>query len=205
MGAAKYSQAASPLPTMQRVLLALTLLLLIPGGLAQPTPVDPIVGVSISAVDDGASLDTPAIYTVTITNDSPGTGSGQDQPMSIVLRVTSNTPGWTASLQETAFQVAPGESATTTLTVAVTASADRDATTVSVTATITSGTPPLQRTATASDSVEVLRDDSSRRVVTEAIGDYIWYIVGGGVLLYIVSSAIMVSIFRKKEKGNGKS
>lgn len=189
---------------MRRILpLLLAVLLLAPLGGAQlpvPLPVEPSVEVVLDVDQSGASIDAPATYLVTVRNTSPSSSTGQDPAMDVSLEVSGAPDGWIASLERSNFQIASGQSETTTLTVSVGPSATEETVTITVEATIQFGSPPLDQTATDSDSVDVQRDDTGRREAAEAFGDYLWPIVIGGIALYVVSTVLLVSLFRKRDK-----
>lgn len=190
---------------MHRTLpLLLALLLLAPMSIAQGPlpglPVQPSVEVFLDVDQAGASIDAPATYLVTVRNTSPGTDSGDDPPMDVTLEVSGAQQGWLASLERSNFQIPAGGSETTTLTVSVGPSATVRTVTITVEATIQAGAPPFEQRATDSDQVDVSRDDSARRDATETFGDYLWVIVLGGIGLYIVSTLLLISLFRKRDR-----
>lgn len=163
--------------------------------------VQPTVEVELEAVRAEASLDTPATYTVTVRNTSPGTDN-EDAPTNTITLTVEGTPsGWQSSLEQTVFDLAPGQEAETTLTVGVSGSATANRAQVTVEATISNGAPgPLEQTGMGSDSVTVQRNDSTTREVAEAVEDYIWIIVVGGIALYVLSTVLMVMLFRKRDR-----
>ncbi len=184
--------------------LAVLLILCIPMAMAQlpvgEEQIQPAVEVELDAVRADASIDQPATYTVTIRNTSPGTDN-EDAPTNTITLVVAGTPqGWQSSLDQTVFELAPGQEATTTLTVGVSGSATVNTADITVEATISNGAPgPLEQTATGSDSVTIQRNDSTPREVAEAVEEYIWIIVVGGIGLYVLSIVLLVLLFRKRD------
>lgn len=180
-------------------LLALALLLALPHAVAQvpPVPLPGAAGVEVKATTDPvqASLDKPAVVTVTVTNTESSTGNSQlDQPRVITLSAAGAPDGWTASLSPPSFRMKPGESRQATLQVSVSGNAVETQAKITVTArAYARGVDPVpvagplaDPEATANTAVTAVRVDAPQRVFLETVGPYVW------ILMLALVAAIVV-------------
>lgn len=180
------------------VVLGLTILAVSAAG-QSPTPA-PAVTVAFDDDAGSISVERPGEFSLTVTNgaqSSPPPFNDQNTA-DVTVDVSGAMVGWSAAVEPAHFRLAPGASQKVTLTVAVGPDAADSKITLTVSATLKTplerldpilGTiPGGEQTATASDTLEVTRNDSLTRGVLEAIGPWIY------LVLLVMVAAVLVAV-----------
>lgn len=170
-----------PPMTPRNVLLASLLALLV----ATPATAqaDPSITLSADEADGTVSVDDPWQTQVTVENTAQGTGTPLDPEQTIVFSTQDVPAGWTVSVSPTSVDLAPGESASVTVTVAVSPGSDVEAAAIIIQGYAQGAFPgPLGSDAQSTATLNVERVDSATRTALEVLGPFVWVILAGLLL-----------------------
>lgn len=164
-----------------------------PGGTA--------VEVKAARQDVQVSLDQEGIVEVQVMNTGNPTGTPLDRARKVSLSLSNPPAGWNARLSQTEFDLGPGQSGKSTLTISVSANAPETAATLTVTARMYAlgvnevpvAGPQADPESTAATVVKGMRTDSVTRDILETVGPYIWVVLLGLVAAVVLALSILAS------------
>lgn len=160
----------------------------------------PAVSVAFAEEEVRVSVDEAGLFKLTVRNEGAASGTPLDAQNvgEVVLAVSGAPEGWTVSLSEPAFDLAAQASKEIEVQVSVAPGAEAAEATITVTAVLTTpleGLEPIlgqvpgaTQSATAEDSLTVLRDDSVTRDILESLGPWIY------AILLLLVAAVLVAV-----------
>lgn len=192
--------------------LLLVFLVLLGLPVAAQSPDAGSVSVSVTPEEVVASVEEPATFDIVVGFTSENPLDGQ-QTRRVDVEVTGTPAGWSVVLDRSRVDLSPGGSATVTATVSINVNAEADDADLVVTATLyprgLNDVPGVGTTVdpadTADASVTVLREDPLTREFVEAVGGWLWILLGAGVVLAIVAAKLVFDTRRTAVKLHAKT